>query len=117
MKLYIVKGYRIKKRNNNLHKRVDSFVGYFTNLKEVYSYFETATVSSYSTVAKAIKRKGSFQVFNSKFLFKNKTKKFEEINIYRVETNELYEHLQFINFQKQIKEEISEFNFTKKLLQ
>ena len=117
MKLYIVKGYRIKNKGSDLLKRVDSFVGYFSNLKEIYSRFDSQTISSYSTVAKAMTNKGYFQTFDPKFHLEDKAKRYSEISIIQIETNRLYPKSEFINFKKQIREEVSEFQLQRLISQ
>lgn len=76
MKLYIVKGISIDKKNSSTtSKKIDSFIGYFTNLKEVYNRFDNKTIQSYSTIANRINVSNHYSSFNSKFLIEEKMTK------------------------------------------
>ena len=81
-KLYIVKGVKYSSKNSNsLEKSVDTFVGYFTNLKEVYVKFDRASIQSYSTIAKRINKQGFYRAHNCKFFIKPYMKNFNQIVI------------------------------------
>lgn len=112
MKLYIVKGIEIdRKKSNSTSKRLDNFIGYYTNLKEVYSQFERKTVKSYSSVANKINETNYFITFDSKFLIEGKMMKFQQIRIQRVQANKVFNYFKYVNISPLIAQEFSDFKF------
>jgi len=112
MKLYIVKGIEIDgKKSNNTSKRLESFIGYYTNLKEVYSQFERKTVKSYSSIANKINETNYYITFDSKFLIEEKMMKFQQIRIQRVQVNKVYNNFKYVNISPLIAQELSDFKF------
>jgi hypothetical protein len=112
MKLYVVKGFFIDKKQSSItDKKVDSFIAYFTNLKEVYKQFDDKTVHSYSTVANRIKEEGYYSTIKSKFLIDEKMVKFHQIRIERVLANKVYNNFNYINLNQLIAQRLSDFKF------
>ena len=112
MKLYIVKGIEIeRKKSNSTSKKINSFIGFYTNLKEVYSQFERKTVKSYSSIANKINETNYYITYDSKFLIDEKMMKFQQIRIERVQTNEVYNKSKYVNINPLIAQEFSDFKF------
>tara|TARA_Y100001001_G_C7875931_1_gene262911 strand:- start:381 stop:719 length:339 start_codon:yes stop_codon:yes gene_type:complete len=112
MKLYIVKGIEIdRKRSNSTTKRVDSFIGFYSNLKEVYSQFERKSIKSYSSIASKISDSHFYITNDSKFLVDGKMMKFQQIRIERVQVNKVYNQMKYVNISPLIAQQFSDFNF------
>lgn len=112
MKLYIVKGIEIdRNKSNNTSKRVNSFIGFYTNLKEVYNQFERETVKSYSSIANKMNEHKYYITYDSKFLIDEKMMKFQQIRIERVQANEVYNKSKYVNISPIIAQEFSDFKF------
>ena len=112
MKLYIVKGIEIdRKESNSTLKRVNSFIGFYTNLKEVYSQFERKTVISYSSIANKINDVNYYITYDSNFLIDEKMMKFQQIRIERVRANKVYHKSKDVNISPFISQEFSDFKF------
>ena len=112
MKLYIVKGIEIdRKKSNSTLKRVNSFIGFYTNLKEVYSQFERKTVISYSSIANKINDTNYYITYDSNFLIDEKMMKFQQIRIERVQANKVYHKSRDVNISPMISQEFSDFKF------
>lgn len=112
MKLYIVKGIEIERKNSNsTSKKIDSFIGFYTNLKEVYSQFESKTVKSYSSIANKINETNYYITYDSKFLINEKMMMFQQIRIERIQTNVVYNKSKYVNINPLIAQEFSDFKF------
>ena len=112
MKLYIVKGIKVKsEKSKSTYKKINSFIGYYSNLKEVYSQFERKTVRSYSSIANKINESNHYIAYDSKFSIDDKMIKFQKIKIERVEVNKVYHKSGSITFSHLIAQELSDFNF------
>ena len=112
MKLYIVKGIEIdRKESNSTTKKVNCFVGFYTNLKEVYSLFERKTVKSYSSIANKINDTNYYISYDSSFLIEEKMMKFQQIRIERVQANKVYNKSKYVNLNPLIAQEFSDFKF------
>ncbi|MBD3892156.1 hypothetical protein [Olleya marilimosa] len=112
MKLYIVKGIEIdRKKSVSTSKRINSFIGYYSNLKEVYSQFERKTVKSYSSIANKINETNHYITYDSKFSIDEKMMKFQQIIIERVQVNKVYSKSKYINLSPLIAQELSDFRF------
>lgn len=109
-KLYIVKGVAYDSKNSSsLQKRVNSFVGYFSNLKEAYKNFDEKSVQSYSTIAKRLRDEGFYRAYNCKILIKPQTKFFNQIVIELVILNEIEFNYGSIDLSELISQEFSDF--------
>lgn len=112
MKLYIVKGIQIdRKKSNDITKRVDSFIGYYSNLKELYSQFQRKSIKSYSSVASKINDSNFYITYDSKFLVNGKMMKFQQIRIQRIQVNETYYQMKYVNISPLIAQQFSDFKF------
>ncbi|WP_111710317.1 hypothetical protein [Lutibacter citreus] len=112
MKLYIVKGIEIdEEKSNSTNKKINSFIGYYSNLKEVYSQFERKTVKSYSSIANKINKTNHYVTYDSKFSIDEKMLKFQQIIIERVQVNKIYSKYKYVNFSPLIAQELSDFRF------
>jgi hypothetical protein len=110
MKLYIVKGIEIDRQESNVRiKRLSSFIGYFTNLKEVYKQFDSKTVQSYSSVATKIKETDYYTANDSRFLIDQEMINFYQIIIKRVKTNTVYSKSKNVYLDSLFAQELSEF--------
>jgi hypothetical protein len=112
MKLYIVKGIEIDEKKSNITlKKINSFIGFYTNLKEVYSQFERKTVMSYSSIANKINDTNYYITYDSSFLIDGKMMKFQQIRIERVQVNKVYNKSRNVNISPLISQEFSDFKF------
>jgi len=112
MKLYIVKGILIdEKLSSTTSKRITSFIGYYTNLKEVYSQFDRKSIKSYSTVANNIKESNQCYIRNSKFSIDKKLIRFQQIKIELIQVNKIYSSSKYVNINQLISQELSDFKF------
>lgn len=112
MKLYIVKGITIDEKASSItSKRINSFIGYYTNLKEVYRLFDRKSVKSYSTIANKINKSNQFHINDANFSIEKKMIKFQQIRIERTQVNEIYNNLKYINISQLISQELSDFKF------
>jgi hypothetical protein len=110
MKLYIVKGIEIDRENSiSTIKKINSFIGYYSNLKEVYSQFERKTVKSYSSIANKINGTNHYITYDSKFLIDEKMMEFQQIIIERVQVNKVYSKVKYVNLNPLIAQELSDF--------
>jgi hypothetical protein len=112
MKLYIVKGIEIdRKKSSSTLKKVNSFIGFYTNLKEVYSQFDRKTIMSYSSVANRINETNYYITYDSNFLIDEKMMKFQQVRIERVQGNKIYHKSRDVNISPLISQEFSDFKF------
>lgn len=112
MKLYIVKGIEIDRANSSsTSKKINSFIGFYTNLKEIYDQFERKTVKSYSTIANKINEDNQYITYDSSFLIDGKMMKFQQIRIERVLANKVYNKYKYVNINPLIAQEFSDFKF------
>ena len=110
MKLYVVKGMRIDEKKSDIKsKRVESFIGYFTNLKEVYSQFDRKTMNSYSSIAAKIKDTSYHYIYDTQLLIEGKMIKFQQIKIEKVLVNKFYNKFKYVNLNPLISQEFSDF--------
>ena len=112
MKLYIVKGIEIVDVElDNTIKRLNSFIAYYTNLKEVYTQFDRKTVQSYSSIANKIKETSYYICYNPSYLINGNVVKFEQVRIERVIVNKVYSKYKYLDINPLISQELSDFKF------
>tara|TARA_R110002126_G_scaffold274766_1_gene419972 strand:+ start:6276 stop:6614 length:339 start_codon:yes stop_codon:yes gene_type:complete len=112
MKLYIVKGIEIVDlETDNTIKRLNSFLAYYTNLKEVYTQFDRKTVQSYSSIANKIKETSYYICYNPSYLINGNIVKFEQVRIERVVVNKVYSKYKYLDINPLISQELSDFKF------
>jgi len=111
-KIYILKAVKIdfdsveKSELNEL----STFVGYFTNLKELYNKFDSDTIQSYSTVSAHIKKKGVYVIKDPKFSYREEFERFNEISITKVLANNIYSRRDYISLSDLLIKEASRIN-------
>ena len=116
MKLYLVKGYRARWMEDATINRIDNIIAYYQNLKEAYSKFERDSVCSYSKLSKVMGEKGFYHFIKPVFEVENESFEFEEVSIYRIETNRIYKNYQLINPLKLNNNDFNESYFDRKTL-
>lgn len=87
-----------------------SRTGYFTNLKELYSLFESDTIQAYSTISKSLRETGTYRREGVRFDLEMYRHKIFEITISRVLTNRLYEKSDFISLSDVLRKETNGMN-------
>ncbi|QIE58624.1 hypothetical protein G5B37_03325 [Rasiella rasia] len=107
MKLYVVKGFSIDSENkDSLTKKVESFVGYFTNLKEIYDRFDRKTIVSYSTISKRLRKQNHHIVQEATFMIADNSIMFNEIVIKKVLVNQIYFDYQYVSIENYVKQKL-----------
>lgn len=109
-KFYLVKGvaYTLSDRSD-LSREVNSFVGYFSNLKKVYENFDQSSVHSYSTIAKRIQKKGFYRAKECKAYTESQTLQFDQVLIKVIELNKIKFKSGLIDLTELISQEFSDF--------
>lgn len=112
MKLYIVKGIEIVDvKSDSTIKRLNSFIAYYTNLKEVYTQFDRKTVQSYSSIANKMKETSYYISYNPSYLINGNMVKFEQVRIERIIVNKVYSKCKYLDINPLISQELSDFKF------
>lgn len=111
-KIYILKAVKLdlESASKSELNELSTFVGYFTNLKELFNKFDSETIQSYSTVSSHIKRKGIYVIKDPKFSYREEFERFNEISITKVETNNIYSRRDFISLSGLLIKEASRIN-------
>lgn len=108
VKIFIVTGVFIDLEDNNgLSNELSCIVGYFTNLKELYSNFQSGSIQSYSTICSHIKNQGYYVSKGARFWYRRDYEKFNEIIIREVITNQLYHSRKYVSLSELLTKEVS----------
>jgi hypothetical protein len=91
----------------NQPNEVTWVIGYFTNLKELYSKFEKSSIQSYSTVCSHLKKDKYYITKESRFLTGRHFEKFTEIIIRELVTNQLYKGRKYVSLTELLAKEAS----------
>jgi hypothetical protein len=83
------------------------FVGYFTNLKELYKNFEIGNIQSYSTICSHLKKKGYYTSKDIRFWYRRNYQRFNELTIREFVTNRLYSAHKVISLNSLLAKEVS----------
>lgn len=108
VKILVVTGLKIDLSNNpHLENEVSWVIGYFTNIKELYSMFQKSSIQSYSTICTHLKKNQYYLSKNSRFLTGKNYELFNEIIIRELETNQLYRGRKYVSLTSLLAREAS----------
>jgi len=107
VKILIATGVFFDVESNNVRHDLRWFIGYFTNLKELYKHFDKTTTQSYSTICQHLKRQEYYISKNPLFYYGDKYKRFNEIRIREVKTNTLYEGHKVVSLNDLLAKEVT----------
>lgn len=111
VKIYLLKGISVDfEKDVKEYNRLNSVIGYFTNLKELHSQFEQGSIQSYPTLCSHMKDKGYYKTKNTLIRFNRDILKFNEITITQIRTNRLYQKNDYIHLTEILKREASVMN-------
>ena len=106
--IFIVTGVFIKlDREKDLRSDMNIIVGYFTNLKVLYGSFHKDSIQSYSTITAHIRKKGYYVSKGTRFWYRRRLEKFDEIIIRKVVTNKLYFNSKSVSLSRLLAKEVS----------
>lgn len=108
IKIFVVSGmYMSFDEKHKVLNDLISEIGYFTNLKEVYSKFEKDTIQAYSTICSHIQKNGYYVSKSARFLSRRGYEDFREILIREVETNSFYRTHKMVSLSQMLAKEAS----------
>jgi hypothetical protein len=108
VKIFIVSGVFFDLDSNiGISHELSYMIGYFTNLKELYKNFQSETIQSYSTICSHIKKHGYYISKDSRFWYRRDYKKFNEIIIRAVVSNQLYTSRKHVSLSSLLSKEAS----------
>lgn len=108
IKIYIVTGLFLDlEESKRLMSELTCLVGYFTNLKELYKNFDPETIQAYSTICSHINKKSYYVSKGSRFWYQHEFKRFNEIIIREVTTNQLYHSRKYVSLSDLLSKEVS----------
>ena len=117
VKIFLVKGISIEfEEGVQGYNQLNSVVGYFTNLKELYNRFDSKTIQSYSTVCSHLNKTGYYISNNSRFRFRESVENYNEVTISQVWTNRLYQKRDYVSLSEILRKESNNMNERKEFL-
>ena len=110
IKLYVFTAVKVnleETSRKNATNRLLTYLGYYTNLKLLYSYLEGANLQSYSSISGILNKEG---IYNRKDILIKDGKYvefFHEITIRKVDANKIYGFEKYFSLSRLISNEIN----------
>lgn len=114
IKLYIFTAVAVDLEEEDKHSRniMRTRLGYFTNLKELYSRFGGDNLHSYSSISGILQKKGIYNKKNVSIVNDGYIEYFQEITIRKVEANKVYGFNKYFSLSELLSSEINKVDIS-----